>query len=219
MARNKDQKTGNVLHVLNDNQKLFYHALDKQMFLDNFNTRAENRGRKEKVSAIDIRLQNTENNAVLNLFDTHLLKGFYRKVKSGEQIGTEGAGALNQLIMPEFHIIEWARKEMHNYTMQLSYAVSGVMLETQVRLSKFVLDMREGGSVIVTHNASFCPTPAEIAILWPLLKKDVTISLIPPEDVELVNTAPEEEETEEETQEEETAAALAEQAGQARLPH
>lgn len=155
--------------------------------LRNFNPRAEKHG-PESVMACDLNFILDVPNSVLSEFDGGLLSAMYEKTEAVEDDqyeldGVEPVSHLPNLRFPKMAPIKWDSKHA-GYSLCIDYGIgdsTNIELEG-CDLGKFVLDLKEGGTVEVKFQVQ-CQsglTERIMGKLAMLIGQEVSITLLAP---------------------------------------
>ncbi|CAJ0710604.1 hypothetical protein ACPCHQ_11820 [Ralstonia thomasii] len=148
------------------------------------NTRNEKHG-DEKVLGVDLKLQVKLSNDELAQFSPTLKASFYHKDEAVQGDLVTDAGHLPNLKNPQLGAIKWAG-DYENQRLEIHHGVRAQddIVLSDIRVNKFVLDMKEGGTVFVTFRAQIHPDEKQTAKILTLLDQEVHMSLVfeePPE--------------------------------------
>ncbi|MCI2243830.1 hypothetical protein L3067_04305 [Xanthomonas sp. PPL568] len=158
--------------------------LDKhEASIANVNQRIQRHGEERQLAA-DIKFVLSVSNEALDSFDPTLRADLFRKPGSGEQqaLPQIGHAALTQVKHPALEPLK-LNHELTGYELELAG-----MLETgdpvvlvDVKLKRFVIEPKEGGSVAMTFTASAEVDADEISELSAaFIREDVLLTLTPP---------------------------------------
>lgn len=162
----------------------------KNVKMTNMNTRTEKHG-VESVPAVDLNFSMDASNDVLSYFDGALLSAMYKRDEvdpEQEQLeGVEAVSNLPNLRFPKMAPIKWDWKGA-GYALCIDYGLGaerGISLDG-LEVGKFVLDLKEGGTVEVKFQVQCSKglTEAIIGKLAMMIGQEVSISLTPPGSVE-----------------------------------
>ncbi|WP_115540000.1 MULTISPECIES: hypothetical protein [Xanthomonas] len=158
--------------------------LDKhEASIANVNQRIQRHGDERQLAA-DIKFVLSVSNEALDSFDPTLRHDLFRKPAKGEQqdlpqIGGDGLTAVKHPALEPLKLShEFAGYEMH--LAGLLEAGDPIVL-VDVKLKRFVIEPKEGGSLAMSFTASSEVDPQELAELSEaLIREDVLLSLIAP---------------------------------------
>lgn len=157
----------------------------------NMNTRAEKHG-PESVTAVDLNFSMDASNDVLAYFHGDLLYSMYtvHEAPPADQAELEGVEAVSHfpnLRFPKMAPIKWDWKGA-GYELAIDYGlgVDRALALEGLELGKFVLDLKEGGTVEVKFQVQ-CNTGLTEAIIGKLammIGQEISIRLLAPTTVE-----------------------------------
>lgn len=147
--------------------------------ITNLNVRIEKHG-EERNLAIDIHFAVSTGNNVLDHFDKDLRKSLFRKAGKGEQQSLPTIGeTLTEIKHPGLEPIKLSH-EFKGYELQLDGELDSTqpIFLTDVKVKKFGVAAKEGGTVDLTFKASANVTPDEVAELTEaLIRQSVALTL------------------------------------------
>lgn len=155
--------------------------------LSNLNTRVEKHG-DESVSAIDLTINYDAPNAVLDHFQPGMLDAFYKEAEAGDdsqatmdgfEISTKPLLRFNRLGPQKLDV------ELVGHRFAIEYGIDeevGIVLP-DVNVGKFVLELKEGGTVSIKFRVQTSTGLTEhiIGKLAMLISQEVRVTLTPPE--------------------------------------
>jgi len=155
--------------------------------LSNLNTRVEKHG-DESVSAIDLTINHDAPNTILDDFEPGLLDAFYKATDAGDgfqddfdgfEISTKPLLRFNRLGPQKLDI------ELVGHRFAIDYGINentSIVLPS-VGVGKFVLELKEGGTVSMKFRvqANTGLTEQIIGKLAMLISQEVRVTLTPPE--------------------------------------
>lgn len=148
----------------------------------NVNQRIERHGDERELAA-DIKFTTSAGNALLDEFDKGLKEALFRKPGKGEQQDLPiGDNPLTAVKFPSLEPLKLAY-EFTGYELQIDGLLEGTesIVMVDVKLKKFVIEPKEGGSVELSFTASAGVSPDELAELSnALIREDVLLTLTPP---------------------------------------
>ncbi|MCC4613625.1 hypothetical protein LL963_16260 [Xanthomonas campestris pv. esculenti] len=158
--------------------------LDKhEASIANVNQRIQRHGEERQLAA-DIKFVLSVGNEALDSFDSTLRHDLFRKPAKGEQqdlpqIGGDGLTAVKHPALEPLKLShEFTGFEMH--LAGLLQAGEPIVL-VDVKLKRFVIEPKEGGSLAMSFTASAEVEPQELAELSEaLIREDVLLTLIAP---------------------------------------
>lgn len=141
--------------------------------------------------AQNVKLEWTTDNGVLAEFDPQLRSAFYQRDDGKQKVSAEGQGELSlprqdveltKLRIPFLQMPIKFKKEFAGY--QIVYHCgaseqSNITL-SDVELSDFSFDMKEGGTVLVVFNAYAKPNAVDQGRIDQMMQVECEVSLIPP---------------------------------------
>ncbi|MFB9112047.1 hypothetical protein QSH39_021065 [Xanthomonas arboricola pv. corylina] len=149
----------------------------------NVNQRIQRHGEERKL-AVDIKYVLSVSNEALDSFDSTLRQDLFRKPAKGEQqdlpqIGGDGLTAVKHPALEPLKLShEFTGYEMH--LAGLLEAGDPIIL-VDVKLKRFVIEPKEGGSLAMSFTASAEVEPQELAELSEaLIREDVLLTLLAP---------------------------------------
>lgn len=149
--------------------------------LTNLNSRIERHG-DERALAADIKIKTSASNDLLDSFDKGLRDALFRKPGKGEQQDLPSIGnALTAVKFPALEPLHLAH-EFTGYELQLHglLETGEPLLLVDVKLKKFVIEPKEGGSVELAFTASANVDPEELAELSEaLIRENVLLTATP----------------------------------------
>ena len=164
-------------------------SLPKPIFvtLSNLNTRVEKHG-DESVSAIDLTINYDAPNSVLDNFQPGMLDAFYKEAEAGDdsqatmdgfEISTKPLLRFNRLGPQKLDV------ELVGHRFAIEYGIDaevGIVLP-DVNVGKFVLELKEGGTVSMKFRVQTSTGLTEqiIGKLAMLISQEVRVTLTPPE--------------------------------------
>ncbi|MRI41722.1 hypothetical protein D5301_05625 [Stenotrophomonas sp. MH181796] len=147
--------------------------------ITNLNVRIEKHG-EERNLAVDISFSVSTSNQVLDYFDKDLRKSLFRKAAKGEQQSLPTIGEpLTEIKHPGLEPIKLSH-EYKGYELQLDGELDSTqpIFLTDMKVKKFGVAAKEGGSVDLTFKASGNVTPDEVAELTEaLIRQSVVLTL------------------------------------------
>jgi hypothetical protein len=155
--------------------------------LSNLNTRVEKHG-DESVSAIDLTINYDAPNSVLDNFQPGMLDAFYKEAEAGDdsqatmdgfEISTKPLLRFNRLGPQKLDV------ELVGHRFAIEYGIDaevGIVLP-DVNVGKFVLELKEGGTVSMKFRVQTSTGLTEqiIGKLAMLISQEVRVTLTPPE--------------------------------------
>lgn len=148
----------------------------------NVNQRIERHGEDRELAA-DIKFTTNAGNGLLDSIEKGLKEALFRKPGKGEQQDLPiGDTPLSAVKFPSLEPLKLAH-EFLGYELQIDGLLEGVepIVLVDVKLKKFVIEPKEGGSVGLSFTASANVTPDELAELSEaLIREDVLLTLTPP---------------------------------------
>lgn len=164
--------------------------LDKhEASIANVNQRIQRHGEERRLAA-DIKFSLSAGNSVLDAFDPHLRQDLFRAPGQGEQQELPGTGnGLTEVKHPALEPIRVSH-EWTGYELQIGGMLEAVepIVLVDVKLKRFVIEPKEGGSVEMTFTASAEVEPSELAELSEaLIREDVLVTLIAPKRAAVVD--------------------------------
>lgn len=158
-----------------------FHLDKNPAVLSNINVRIERHG-DERALAVDATFVTSTSNAVLDHFDKELRKALFRKPKAGEQQSLPTIGEhLTEIKIPSLEPLKVSH-EFKGFELQIDGELDSTqpIFLVDVKLKKFVIAAKEGGSVELTFKASANVDPEEVAELTEaLIRESVVLSLQP----------------------------------------
>lgn len=159
-----------------------FHLDKNPAVLSNVNVRIERHG-DERALAVDVTFVTSTSNTVLDHFDKELRKSLFRKAKSGEQqqLPTIGGDHLTEIKIPSLEPLKVGH-EFKGFELQIDDELEATppIVLVDVKLKKFVIAPKEGGSVELTFKASANVEPEEVAELTEaLIRESVVLTLQP----------------------------------------
>lgn len=159
--------------------------LDRQTGqLVNMNLRAEKHG-DENVTGVDLQISIRVSNDVLSEFHPSLKASFYRAPDPGEMDMVETADAENATLAltrlafgSKVGAIKW-NEEFTNATTTVHYGTGGksdIVLD-DTTIDKFVFELMDGGTVMITFRVKCTPDEKQIAKLAGLIGGEIEFSL------------------------------------------
>lgn len=151
--------------------------------LNHKNDRIEKHG-EEDVLACDLSLSYETSNGILAMFAPALRSSLYQKADSAQASVIPDADHLTSLRFPALcdKPLKWAAGELVGAELKFHYGhseKSNVVFQP-TKITKFKLECKEGGTVVVHFLAQVHPTDAQTSFLSKVLRDKVcTISVIP----------------------------------------
>lgn len=155
-------------------------GLEKQQVkLGKFNSRKEFHG-DDRVLAGDVKIEANCSNSILDHFDKSLRKMLYRKPKeSTEQTNLALDDGLTEKKMPHLEPLKW-NDEFPGYELSISTGLSDPLVFHDVKLSGFVFEALQGGSVKVNFTAQMNLDKEQSGEMCDLQQEEVEVTLTPP---------------------------------------
>ena len=160
------------------------------------NTRVEKHG-PESVPAVDLSFTMDAPNDVLSYFDGGLLSAMYKPIDNAEPAqqdeidGIEPVSNLPALRFPKMAPIKWDW-DGAGYTLSIDYGLgeSRALVLAGLEVGKFVLDLKEGGTVEVRFRVQCSAglTEAIIGKLAMMIGQEVRIELLAPKAADATGT-------------------------------
>lgn len=158
-----------------------FHLKNNPAAVSNVNLRIEKHG-DERHLAVDLSITTSTSNLVLDHFDKELRKALFRKPGKGEQQSLPTIGDhLTEIKIPSLEPIKVGH-EFKGFELQIDGELDNTqpIFLVDVKLKKFVIAPKEGGSVELTCKASASVTPDEVAELTEaLIRENVVLTLQP----------------------------------------
>ncbi|KAF1016220.1 MAG: hypothetical protein GAK31_01709 [Stenotrophomonas maltophilia] len=158
-----------------------FHLKNNPAAVSNVNLRIEKHG-DERHLAVDLSITTSTSNLVLDHFDKELRKALFRKAGKGEQQSLPTiAEVLTEIKIPSLEPIKVGH-EFKGFELQIDGELDSTqpIFLVDVKLKKFVIAPKEGGSVELSFKASASVTPDEVAELTEaLIRENVVLSLQP----------------------------------------
>ncbi|MEA5123268.1 hypothetical protein [Xanthomonas floridensis] len=158
--------------------------LDKhEASIANVNQRIQRHGEERQLAA-DIKFVLSVSNEALDSFDSTLRHDLFRKPAKGEQqdlpqIGGDGLTAVKHPALEPLKLSH----EFTGYEMHLAglLETADPIILVDVKLKRFVIEPKEGGSLAMSFTASAEVEPQELAELSEaLIREDVLLTLLAP---------------------------------------
>ena len=158
-----------------------FHLDKNPAVIGHVNVRIERHG-DERSLAVDVTFVTSTGNTVLDHFDKELRKALFRKPKAGEQQSLPTIGEhLTEIKIPSLEPLKVGH-EFKGYELQIDGELDGTqpIFLVDVKLKKFVIAPKEGGSVELYFKASANVDPDEVAELTEaLIRESVVLTLQP----------------------------------------
>ncbi|KAE8757355.1 hypothetical protein FSO04_24355 [Paraburkholderia madseniana] len=163
----------------------------KLMKIRSVTTVAEFKG-DGREHAQNVKLEWTTDNGVLAEFDPQLRSAFYQKEDGKQKSSDDGQGEftmplpdveLTKLRIPFLQMPVKFKKDFVGYQMVYHCGASDKSNITlsDVQLSDFSFDMKDGGTVLVVFNAYAKPNAADQGKIDQMMQTEIEITLAPPE--------------------------------------
>jgi hypothetical protein len=141
--------------------------------------------------AQNVKLEWTTDNGVLAEFDPQLRSAFYQKDDGKQKANNEGQGELSlprqdveltKLRIPFLQMPVKFKKEFAGYEMVYHCGASekSNITLSEVELSDFSFDMKDGGTVLVVFNAYAKPNAADQGKIDQMMQLECEVTLTPP---------------------------------------
>lgn len=141
--------------------------------------------------AQNVKLEWTTDNGVLAEFDPQLRSAFYQKDDGRQKANNEGQGELSlprqdveltKLRIPFLQMPVKFKKEFAGYEMVYHCGASekSNITLSEVELSDFSFDMKDGGTVLVVFNAYAKPNAADQGKIDQMMQLECEVTLTPP---------------------------------------
>ncbi|WP_223485281.1 hypothetical protein [Stenotrophomonas indicatrix] len=158
-----------------------FHLKNNPAAVSNVNLRIEKHG-DERHLAVDLSITTSTSNLVLDHFDKELRKALFRKPGKGEQQSLPTIGDhLTEIKIPSLEPIKVGH-EFRGFELQIDGELDSTqpIFLVDVKLKKFVIAPKEGGSVELSFKASASVTSDEVAELTEaLIRENVVLTLQP----------------------------------------
>lgn len=152
------------------------------------NERLEKMGELDRL-ACDLTLQVEAANSFLAHFSPTLRAGLYQKPDDGQGVLVEDVDHLTKLRFPQLGVLHWTEGDLVGATLRFHIGIKPAshLVFDQVKVNKYRIECKEGGTVVLTFRAQVYPTDSQSGKLSKLLVDKVcTISVTAPgEDVGL----------------------------------
>jgi len=160
-----------------------FQLQDHEASIANLNSRIQRHGEDRQLAA-DIKFRTSASSSVLDAFDSHMRVDLFRSPGQGEQQELPGTGGngLTAVKHPGWEPVKLSH-EFAGYEMQIGghLEASEPIVLADVKLKRFVVEPKEGGSVDLTFTASAEIEPDDLAELSDaFIREDVLLTLIPP---------------------------------------
>jgi hypothetical protein len=163
-----------------------FEVTERNVLVANVNFRAEKHGDENKT-AVDIKIELDAHKSSLKHFDSSLPDFLYREPATGEQQRldvepdeADSSDKRTSLRVPKIGALKWDEK-FPGYTLTIEGGMGlKKPLVLVVELSKFAFEPKEGGSVVITFNATAHPNPKESAALVEMIQEEVELTLTAP---------------------------------------
>lgn len=170
-----------------------FHLKNANALISSFNPRAEKHG-EENVLVGDIKFEVTCHSSVLDEFSPDLRRTLYRKPAPGEQdeLPLSDSDGLTARKLPHLRPLAWD-EDFPGYRLTINdfNGFNDPATLVGVKLSKFNFEAKDGGSVCITFRASCELDADEAGTLCSLIQETATITLVPPDPVEVAEPAQE----------------------------
>lgn len=148
------------------------------------NERLEKMGEEDRL-ACDLTLQVEAANSILAHFSPTLRAGLYQKPEDGQGELVPDVDHLTKLRFPQFGVLHWNAGDLVGATLRFHIGVRDTshLVFDDVKVNKYRIECKEGGTVVLTFRAQVYPTDAQSGKLSKLLVDKVcTISVTAPGD-------------------------------------
>ncbi|MDR5813359.1 hypothetical protein QCE62_07100 [Caballeronia sp. LZ033] len=143
------------------------------------NIRTEKHG-DESVTGVDLRFSLNTTNDALAMFSSTLKSALYMKDDSPQGEIEPDASHLTMLKNPRMGAIKWDEKYDHARVV-VHHGASGRedIVFGDAKVNKFVIEPKEGGTVVIGYRVQGNPTEAEIGKLTSVLNQEVQVTVDP----------------------------------------
>ncbi|MBH1839358.1 hypothetical protein I5W21_06805 [Stenotrophomonas maltophilia] len=156
-----------------------FHLKNSPAAVFNVNLHIEKHG-DERHLAVDLSITTSTSNLVLDHLDKELRKALFRKLGNGEQQSLPTIGDhLTEIKIPSLESIK-VNHEFKGFELQIDGELNSTqpIFLVDEKLKKFVITLKEGGSVELSFKASASVTPDEVAELTEaLIRENVVLTL------------------------------------------
>lgn len=147
--------------------------------LIHINVRTEKHGDQD-VTAIDMDFRYTANNQTLVMLSPTLKSSLFQKEDTPQRDITPDPDHLTVLKNPKMGPIKWNEKyENARFIVHIGASGKEDVLFSDATVSKFLIEPKEGGTVVYGYQVRCNPTDSDIAKIAGLLNQEVYVTLDP----------------------------------------